>query len=147
MKQEEFKAWRNKLGCTQAEAAEKFKVSRVTIANWETGTTGIPGVVEQLCSVYEMFWKMRDDFGPVTLVFGNGPMFVNPYGPNQFVMPEIHHEPHWNNREAIARACELMDGCQTMYIVEENGDVVWNGAKLREECAKRRPKAKKSPKP
>ncbi|MBV8274379.1 MAG: helix-turn-helix transcriptional regulator [Verrucomicrobia bacterium] len=142
MKPETFKAWRTKLGYTQEEAAEKFKVSRVTVANWEAGTT-IPYAVEQLCNVYEIFWKMRDDFGPVTLVFGNGAMFVDPYRPNVRPVKPLQHEPYRTNAEAIAKACQIMDTCQTMYIVDENDDVIWNGVKLRDECTKRRLKVKK----
>jgi DNA-binding XRE family transcriptional regulator len=137
MSPEEFKAWRARLGLTQAEAADKFKVSRVTIANWEAGATPLPYLAGQMCTVYEGLWKMRDDFGPVTLVYGNGPQFVNPYGPGQFLPPQMHHEPYRNNRDAIARACEVMDKSSTMYIVEESGDMVWNGSQLRRECLKR----------
>ena len=136
MKPEAFRAWRTKLGYTQAEAAEKFKVSRVTIANWETGATRIPGMVEQMCSVLEMRWKMRDEFGPVTLVYGNGALFVDPYKPIPPFQP-LQREPFKTNQEAISKACQITEGCQSLNIVDESNVVLWNVVQLREECAKR----------
>ena len=118
MKPEAFRAWRTKLGYTQAQAAENFKVSRVTIANWETGATRIPGMVEQMCSVLEMRWKMRDEFGPVTLVYGNGAMFVDPYKPIPPFQP-LQREPFKTNQEAIGKACQITEGCQSLNIVDE----------------------------
>ena len=76
--------------------------------------------------------------------FGNRAMFVDPYRPNLLPVKPLQHEPYRTNGEAIAKACQVMDTCQTMYIVDENDDAIWNSVKLQEECAKRRPKAKKS---
>lgn len=136
MNSEEFKVWRAKLGYTQAQVAEQFKISRVTVVNWESEATPIPHVVGQLCNVYDMLWKMRDDFGPVTLVFGNGAFFLNPYGPNPMPKP-LERERYPNNREAIARACDLINKYSTMWIVADDEEIVWNGPKLRIECEKR----------
>ena len=42
----QFKEWRKRIGCTQAEMAEKFfKVSPQTIYNWEMRKVPIPGPV------------------------------------------------------------------------------------------------------
>lgn len=82
----ELLQWRKRLGLTQAEAGEKLGVTRATILNWETEATPIPRVVETGCQIWEKKLKKRPDFGPVTLIYSDEPMFVNPYGPARLAM-------------------------------------------------------------
>lgn len=39
---DDFKAFRLECGWTQAEAADVFRVSRMTVINWEKGHTAVP---------------------------------------------------------------------------------------------------------
>lgn len=43
-------AWRDKLGATQQQLADKLGVTRVTVARWETGANAIPDDVDAKCS-------------------------------------------------------------------------------------------------
>ena len=133
-----LRTWREKMKLTQQHAAEVFNVSRATIANWELGVTPIHHLVEPMCRIYEQSLKMRDDFGPVTLVYADGPLWQNPYGPSR--IPNLHRELYPNNATAIGRAMDLIDRPDVfnMFIVEEGGDFVWNGVELRRECERRR---------
>ena len=81
---QEFKAWRERLKLTQETVAQRFRVSRTTIQNWESGATPISQAVEMSCEIWEPRLKQEDpDLGPVTLIYTDGPMFVDPYGPRQ----------------------------------------------------------------
>lgn len=137
MKPDELKSWRARLQLTQEAAGKLLGVTRVTVANWEGAVTPIPVVVEEACRIHEMRWKMRDEYGPVTIVYADGPMFQPAYGPGR--VPRIRREPFKNNRDAVARACELIGRADVhnMFIIDESGDFVWTSVHLQDECKKR----------
>ena len=105
MRGEELLEWRKRLGLTQAEAGQKFGVTRATIQNWESESTPIPGMIETGCQIWEKEFKKRPDFGPVTLIYSDAPMFVNPYGPNRLAM--MHRELYGTNADALERIYDL----------------------------------------
>jgi DNA-binding XRE family transcriptional regulator len=128
-----FAAWRKRVGITQEELAERWaRVTRTTIQNWEGGATPIPQAVETACAIWERRLKQENPgLGPVTLIFADGPMFVDPYGPRRR-MAIMHQEPYPSNTAAIARVLELSgrDSFHNPFILEKSGEDLWNAAEL-----------------
>ncbi len=126
----EFREWRERLGLTQTQVAEFFKVSRNTVQNWETGAAPISRAVDMGAEFWEHEHRKRDDYGPVTLVYADGSLFVNPYGPRRLAM--MQREPYKTNAEALARVRELWgrDHFHNPFIVGDKNDFVWNAVEL-----------------
>jgi len=133
MKASDFAAWRRRAGITQEELAERWaRVTRTTIQNWESGATPIPQAVETACAIWERRLKQENPtLGPVTLVFADGPMFIDPYGPRR-PMAMMHQEPYQSNAAAIARVTELAgrDDFHNPFIIEKSGEDLWNAVEL-----------------
>ncbi len=133
MRADELRAWREQTGYTQAEAAARFfKVTRTTVQNWESGVTSIPAAVETACDVWAR--RVRQEmagYGPVTLIYSDGPMFRSPYGPQQRGQM-LHQEPYAMNAQAIARVCELWGRPDFFnpFVVETGGRDLWNEMEL-----------------
>jgi len=134
----EFLKWRRTLRYSQEEAGKELGVSRGTIKNWEKGYTRIPRAAELACLQVTRRWKQRPDFGPVALVFTDGP--------NWQVLQDLHCsvvlqcELCPNNEAAMERACRP-EHCPTFvyrFIMAENGGIIWNGPELSSECDRRR---------
>jgi transcriptional regulator with XRE-family HTH domain len=126
-----LREWRSRLGLTQAEVAAKFKVTRMTVQNWESGITAVPPPIEAASQLAEHEFRKRPSFGPVTLAYSDGPMFVNPYGPRRGSM--LQREPYASNAHALERVAILW-GRNDFYsplIVDEGGCIVWNAVELR----------------
>src|SRR6266567_9132301 len=79
----EFLKWRKSLGYTQEEAGKKLGVSRATIQNWEKGVTRIPRAAELACLQVARRWKQRSEFGPVALVYTDGPIWQELQDPSK----------------------------------------------------------------
>ena len=129
---QEFKAWRERLKLTQETVAQRFRVSRTTIQNWESGATPISQAVEMSCEIWEPRLKQEDpDLGPVTLIYTDGPMFVDPYGPRQR-LAMMRQEACPTNAWAIARVlkCWGRDGFCNPFIIEKSGKPLWNVIEL-----------------
>jgi transcriptional regulator with XRE-family HTH domain len=133
----DLREWRVRLGLTQADAAVKFKVSRMTVQNWETDATSIPPPIEAACEILEHEFDKRDEYGPVTLIYTDGPMFVNPYGPNRIA--RMKREPYQTNADALERVAILWgsDDFHSPLIVSEIGDIVWNAIELQKRMKKK----------
>lgn len=131
-----LKSWRNRLGLTQAEAANWFGIARATFINWEGGGPISRGA-GSICRMALKRWKMRDLFGPVTLVYTDEPMWQSAFGVPK--VPMMQHQYCRNNYDAIHQACTLraLQKVNSAFIMDEEGDVVWNMKELREECAVR----------
>jgi transcriptional regulator with XRE-family HTH domain len=133
----ELKDWRKRLGYTQIEAAEKMRVSRVTVQNWEGGATPIPAAIPSYCADLERLWKQRrSDYGPVALLYCDGPMTQPLWGPGR--VPTMYREPWRSMEEALTRACELTgsDKFQHGIIVDEE-ITIWRSSELARECRRR----------
>jgi hypothetical protein len=131
MKAADFREWRERAGLTQADAAVKLGVSRGTIQNWESEATAIPAVVETSCRIWgDRLRQIRPDLGPVTLIYSDGPMFINPYGPRRLAM--MKQEPFPTNAAALARVRELWgrEDFHNPFIMEESGKHLWNAVEL-----------------
>lgn len=132
MDAKEFKTWRERVGLTQQQIAEKLRVTRTTIQNWESGATPIPQAVDMSCKIWEERLRQENpDLGPVTLVYSDGPMFVDPYGPRRR-MAMMQQEPYPTNAAALARVQQLWarDDFYSPFIIEESGKPLWNVVEL-----------------
>ena len=132
MDTKDFAAWRQRVGLTQEEAAAKLGVTRTTIQNWESGATSIPNTVEAGCQIWEQRLKQENpEVGPVTLIYSDGPMFVNPYGPRQR-LAMMHQEPYATNAAAISRIQQLWgrEDFYNPFVIESSGKPLWNIVEL-----------------
>jgi DNA-binding XRE family transcriptional regulator len=128
-----FSTWRKRLGITQEDLAERWAgVTRNTIQNWESGASAIPTAVETACTVWERRLKQENPaLGPVTLVYADGPMFIDPYVPRRR-LAMMHQEPLQSNTAAIARVVEMWgrDDFHNAFIIEKSGSDLWNIVEL-----------------
>ena len=78
-----------------------------------------------------------DEFGPVALVYTDGPIWQELQDPYCTVV--LHCKLHSNNEAALQQACRLKQTSSIIYrfIMEENGGIVWNGPELLRECERR----------
>src|SRR6266446_10389463 len=107
MDAKELKSWRERVGLTQQQFAERLRVTRTTVQNWESGMTSIPQAVDTSCEIWEHRLQQENpNLGPVTLIYSDGPMFVNPYGPRRR-LAMMQQEPYPTNTAAIARVQQL----------------------------------------
>ena len=129
-----FKKWRKKLGYTQAEAAEKLDLSRAAIQYWEAEIRPVPLAVELACRELLRRWKQRPDFGPVTLLYSDDPIWQQASPPCGVLL--LRSERHPNNESAMKRAIWLRETMTliTPLIVTDDGNVIWSGPKLLREC-------------
>jgi hypothetical protein len=132
MEAKELKDWRERVGLTQQQFADKLRVTRATVQNWESGATQIPQAVDMSCEIWGARLKQENpDLGPVTLVYSDGPMFVNPYGPR--ARPAMmQQEPYPTNTAALARVQQLWGRANfhSAFIIEESGRPLWNVVEL-----------------
>ncbi|WP_316169053.1 MULTISPECIES: helix-turn-helix transcriptional regulator [unclassified Bradyrhizobium] len=123
----EFKAWRQNLNLTQQEVAERVGVSRTTIQNWENNTP-IPQTVDISCKVWEHRIKQEDPgIGPLTLIYSDGPMFIDPYGPRR--RPAMmQQEPYPTNAAVLARVQQLagQPNFNNPFVLEADQSSLWN---------------------
>lgn len=129
----DFSAWRKSLGITQEHLAQRWAgVSRSTIQNWESGATAIPESVATACAIWERRFKQESPMlGPVTLVYADGPMFVDPYRPRPR-LAMMQQEPFQSNAAALARVVELWGrhDFHNPFIIEKSNSDLWNIAEL-----------------
>lgn len=59
MRAAELLAWRERLGLTQAGAAEALKTPLGTYRHWEQGARRVPGVAEVACNLLERERSLR----------------------------------------------------------------------------------------
>jgi DNA-binding XRE family transcriptional regulator len=125
-----FKAWREATKLTQQQVADKFDVSRATVQNWENSVTS--DAVDMSLQIWETRLRQENpETGPVTVIYSDGPMFVNPYGPRSRVAM-LHQEPFPKNVSAIARVQMLWnrESFHNPFIIEESGKPLWNVVEL-----------------
>ncbi len=131
MNGEGFKAWRKRMKLTQPEAAEKFQVSRVTIQNWESSETPLSIIIQQGCEIWERRIRQTwPELGPVTLVYSDSPMFVDPYKGG---MGMIQHKPFKTNAEALQHVREkwgAADFHNPFILIGEPAVELWNVVEL-----------------
>jgi hypothetical protein len=127
----QFRAWRVRVGLTQQQVADRFGVSRTTIQNWESNTP-IPQTVDMSCRIWEHRLKQESPaVGPLTLIYSDGPMFVDPYGPRR--RPAMmQQEPYPTNASALARVQQLAGQANVYnpFIIEADQSPLWNAVEL-----------------
>jgi len=128
----EFKAWRESFSLTQAEVADKFGVTRTTIQNWEAQPGPLTQTVENGCKVWDRRLRQLDPSrGPVTLIYADGPMFIDPYGPRRR-LAMMKQEPHPSNAAVLARV-QMLAGSPHVYnpfVMEDGQRDLWNMVEL-----------------
>ena len=128
----EFKQKRERLRLTQNQVAHRLKVSASTVRNWESGVTPISTAVEMMWEVWEPRFRQEDPtLGPLTLIYTDGPMFIDPQGPRH-PLAMMQQEPFLTNAAALARVCILAGraGFNGPLIMQPSGDILWNAVQL-----------------
>ena len=129
---QQFREWREKLGLTQVQVAKRFNVTRTTVQNWESGATPISQHVANSCEIWgHRLRQMQPDLGPVTLIYADGPMYINPYGPRA-PLAMMHQEVFQTNAHALARVRELWGGAgfHNPLILASDREHLWNMVEL-----------------
>jgi hypothetical protein len=89
-------------------------------------------MAEMAAEIWDARLKQENpSLGPVTLIYSDGPMFINPYGPRR--RPALmQQESYPTNAMAIARVQELWgrDEFHNPFIIEEGGSPIWNIVEL-----------------
>jgi DNA-binding XRE family transcriptional regulator len=134
----EFKKWRKKMGYTQVEAGEKLGLGRAAVQLWENEIRPVPLTVELACQELWRHWKQRPEFGPVTLLYADDPIWQQASAPDGVLL--LQSERHSNNESAIKRAVWLRETMILVapLIVEDDGSVVWSSPELLSECEARK---------
>jgi DNA-binding XRE family transcriptional regulator len=134
----EFKKWRKKIGYTQVEAGKKLGLGRAAVQIWENEIRPIPFAVELACQELWRHWKQRPEFGPVTLLYADDPVWQQGAAPGGVLL--LQSERYANNENAIKRAVWLRETLilVTPLIVDDDGYVVWSGPELLRECEARK---------
>jgi DNA-binding XRE family transcriptional regulator len=134
MDQWDFKKWRKKLGINQVEAGEKLGLSRGAVQDWESEIRPVPLAVELACQELLRRWKQRPEFGPVTLLYAEGPVSWVDSLPSGDLL--LRCEPHPDNQSALGRVVQLRETVNLFMalIVEHDGTVIWSSLELQHEC-------------
>jgi DNA-binding XRE family transcriptional regulator len=101
----DFKKWRQKLGYTQSVAAEKLGLSRGAVQYWESEIRPVPVAVELACQELLRLWKQRPEFGPVTLLYADGPVSLETFAS----VSSIPFSPSDIQTTKVARRCAERD--------------------------------------
>jgi DNA-binding XRE family transcriptional regulator len=138
MDQWDFKKWRKTLGINQVAAGEMLGLSRGAVQQWESEIRPVPLAVELACQELLRRWKQRPEFGPVTLLYADGPVSQVDTLPCGDLV--LRCEPYPDNESALARVVRLRETVNlfTPFIVEDDGTVVWSGLELLHECDARK---------
>jgi transcriptional regulator with XRE-family HTH domain len=132
----DLKKWRKKHGFNQFEAAKKLGINRGGFQNWEREVRPISKAVELACQEITRLWQQRADFGPVILVYADGPIVQQSDEP--YCVALLRCDRHPDNEAAIEEAVRLrLDPLLVnAFILSEDGSVVWESAELVHECNK-----------
>ena len=137
----DFKKWRKKLGISQVVAGEMLGLSRGAVQYWESEIRPVPLAVELACQELLRQSKLRPEFGPVTLLYADGPISQVDLPPCGNLV--LRCEPHPNNESALNQVVRLRETVNLFMplIVEDDGTVVWSGPELLHECDARKQRA------
>src|SRR5262249_23695100 len=126
----DLKKWRKKLGYNQFEAAKRLGVRRASIQNWEQELWPIPRVIELACQQIMRRWMQRPDFGPVLLVYTDGPIWQQPQRP--YHVSILQSEVYANNETAMQQVERLKNEpyFSSPFIIERNGEIIWTTSEL-----------------
>ncbi len=142
MDQWDFKKWRKKLGINQVVAGEMLGLSRAAVQHWESDIRPVPRAVELACAELLRRWKQRAEFGPVKLLYAEGPISRVESLPSGDLV--LRCEPHPDNESALGRVAQLEEtvNLNMPFIVEGDGTVIWSSLELQHECEARKSRAR-----
>jgi hypothetical protein len=142
MDQWDFKKWRKKLGVNQVAAGEMLGLSRGAVQYWENEIRPVPRAVELACQELLRLWKQRPEFGPVTLLYAEGPISQLDFLSSG--NPVLQCELHPTNESALGRVVRLRETMDLImsFIVEDDGTAIWFGPELLHECDARERRAR-----
>ena len=132
MHAKDLRKWRRDLGFTQEEAGRALGVSRITIQNWESGSTPVPLMAEGACERATRRWKQRANYGPVTLVYFGAPLGQ--------LSGEGHVERFASNDAALGRVRQLWNSPSfnsPTIIDDQTGFSIWHYRELEREIERR----------
>ena len=120
-----FRKWRKALRYTQPEAGKRLGVNRATIQNWERGFTRVPRMAELACPQLTRKWKQSPEFGPVSLIYAEEPMWSMSDDPTRPFFVQCERYP--NNEFAIRQSLRLSESPNfaSPFIVDDQGEIVW----------------------
>jgi len=110
----------------------------VTEQNWESESTPIPLSIRAHCDELTRRWRQRPNYGPVSLIYSDGPMAQPLWGTAR--VPMMLNEPYPTNEEALRRACQLKTTSGPFvspFICDAEGSLIFNGHELLQECDRR----------
>ncbi len=138
MDQWDFKKWRKKLGLNQVVAGEMLGLSRGAVQYWESDLRPVPRAVELACQELLRRWRQRPEYGPVTLLYSDGPVSEVDSRPAGDLI--LRCEPHPDNESALGRVVRLSETLNLFMplIVDDDGTAVWAGPELLHECDERK---------
>jgi DNA-binding XRE family transcriptional regulator len=138
MDQWDFKKWRKKLGINQVAAGEMLGLSRGAVQYWESEIRPVPLAVELACQELLRRSRQRAEFGPVTLLYVDGPISGVDSSTGESL--SFRCEPHPNNDSALDRLDRLRETAILFMplIVDDHGTVIWSGPELEHECDERK---------
>src|SRR5579883_707139 len=138
MDQWDFKKWRKKLGLNQVVAGELLGLSRGAVQYWESDLRPVPRAVELACQELLRRWKQRAEYGPVTLLYSDGPISAVDCRPSGDLV--LRCEPHPDNESALDRIVRLSETGNLFMplVVDDDGTAVWAGPELLRECEERK---------
>ena len=113
-------------------------LSRGAVQHWENDVRPVPHTVELACQELLRRWKQRPEFGPVILLYAEGPMSrVDSFPSGDLV---FRCEPHPDNESALCRIVRLRETAHLFlpFIVEDDGTIIWSGPELLQECEARK---------
>jgi DNA-binding XRE family transcriptional regulator len=133
----DFKKWRKKLKYSQTEAAEKLGLRRAGLQHWESEKVPISKSVELACDELTERWKQRPEFGPVTLMYADEPVWPGPdhSARRLFALCELYA----TTEAALQRACWLKASRNFInpLIIGQDGEIIWASPDLLRECERR----------
>jgi hypothetical protein len=132
MNASEFRKWRESFGLTQLDVSKRIGVSRSTIQNWESDTTALPSMIDDVCAIWtDRLKKEQADLGPVTLCYADGPLWVDAFRPRNR-LATLQTESYATNSAAIARVRKIFgrDDVHGPFIMEKTGSALWNQVEL-----------------
>ena len=133
----DLRKWRKRHGFNQFEAAEKLGINRGGFQNWEQEVRPISRAVELACEEITRRSQQRSDFGPVILVYTDGPILQK--SNEVYGVTLLRCERHPYNEAAIEEVCRSASDPLLVnpLIFAEDGSVIWDTPELFEECKKR----------
>ena len=127
----DFRRWRTSFGLSQQELADKIRVTRTTIQNWEAQAGELSTIASNSVKVWDRRLRQEEPLrGPVTLVYADGPMMLPSHGPRRVAM--MQQESHLSNAAVLSRVQMLASHPHFFnpFVIEGERHDLWNMMEL-----------------